>query len=219
MVPAGGADSLPAGLVDRARRLLALRVGPAGGGGRVLLGITGPPGAGKSTLAVAVASALGPVTAVVGMDGFHLANVELRRLGRADRKGAPDTFDAVGYADLLRRLRADPGRRHYAPAYDRNIEEAVAAAVPVDPTVGLVITEGNYLLVDQPPWDEIRPLLDEVWYCDLDETLRLDRLVRRHRQYGKSEAHARRFVADSDTPNARLVETTRHLADLIIGPT
>jgi pantothenate kinase len=166
-------------------------------------------------LASELAAALGPIAVVVGMDGFHLANVELRRLGRADRKGSPDTFDAGGYAALLRRLRADPGRLHYAPAYDRGIEEAVAAAVPVEPSARLIITEGNYLLVEQPPWDEIRPLLDHVWYCNLDETTRTTRLLRRHLQYGKTGADAQRFVAN-DTRNAALVEATRPRADLIV---
>jgi pantothenate kinase len=196
--------------VARARAL----VGP--GHRRVLLGVTGPPGAGKSTLATALEEALGPSAAVVGMDGFHLANVELRRLGRIDRKGAPDTFDPDGYVALLGRLRHHPERRHYAPAYDRTIEEAVAGAVPVDPHVTLVITEGNYLLVEQPPWDQVGALLDEVWYCELDDSVRTARLLERHRRYGKSEEEARRFVSGNDAPNARLVERTRPLADLIV---
>ena len=195
--------------MERARALLA------GHPGRIVLGITGPPGAGKSTLAAALAASLGPISVVVGMDGFHLANVELRRLGREDRKGAPDTFDPGGYGALLRRLRTEPGRLHYAPAYDRSIEEAVAGAVPVEPSARLIITEGNYLLLDQPPWGEIGPLLDHVWYCDLDEALRTARLLRRHRQFGKTDSDARRFVAN-DTRHGALVEATRSRADLII---
>jgi pantothenate kinase len=198
-------------LVERARWF-------AGAPARAVLGITGTPGAGKSTLAAALVDALGPRAVVVGMDGFHLANAELRRLGRQDRKGAPDTFDADGYATLLRRLRAGSDRSIYAPVYDRSIEEAVAAAVPVDPGIGLVITEGNYLLVDRPPWDQIGPLLDQVWYCDVDGAERAARLLRRHRRFGKSDAEARRFVFDSDTPNAEVVEATRSRADLIVDP-
>jgi pantothenate kinase len=208
-----------ADLVERAGSLLAGAPAPGGrelGGRRALLGLTGPPGAGKTTLAAALADAIGPTAAVVGMDGFHLANAELARLGRQDRKGAPDTFDAGGYAALLHRLRASPDEAQYAPAYDRSLEEAVAAAVPVSPDIRLVITEGNYLLLDRPPWDRIRPLLDQVWYRQLDEEVRTDRLLRRHVHFGKSEADAGQFVYGSDAANALLVEATRPLADLVV---
>jgi pantothenate kinase len=132
-----------------------------------LLGITGAPGAGKSTLAAELAGALGPELAVVvGMDAFHLADAELVRLGRRDRKGAPDTFDAHGYLALLRRLRAASEPVTYAPLFRREIEDSIAAAVPVPAGVALVITEGNYLLLDGEPWCRLRALLDEVWYVD-----------------------------------------------------
>src|SRR5688500_10618650 len=137
-------------------RLQALAARP----GRTLLGIVAPPGAGKSTLAAAVAAALPDQVVVVPMDGFHLANVELRRLGRADRKGAPDTFDAAGYAALLRRLREAGGETVYAPTFDHILNEPVAGAIPVPPDTEVVVTEGNYLLLDTPPWDRVRPLLD-----------------------------------------------------------
>ncbi|MFE2170341.1 nucleoside/nucleotide kinase family protein [Streptomyces sp. NPDC059447] len=186
-------------------------------GSRRILGIAGPPGAGKSTLAARLAEALGPDTAVVvPMDGFHLARAELTRLGRADRKGAPDTFDAAGYVALLRRLRGSDGATVYAPAFDRSIEEPIAGSIPVDPGVPLVITEGNYLLHDAGEWAEVRPLLDEAWYLAPEEDLRVRRLVDRHVRHGKDPEHARAWVARSDEPNARLVARGRHRADLVV---
>ncbi|ARF76031.1 nucleoside/nucleotide kinase family protein [Kitasatospora albolonga] len=203
----------PGGLAaatDRARRL-------AETGRRRVLGIAGPPGAGKSTLAERLAGALDGRAVLVPMDGFHLASAELDRLGRADRKGAPDTFDAPGYAALLRRLRdPDPVHPVYAPAFDRALEEPVAGALAVAPDVPLVITEGNYLLLDQGPWAQVRGLLDEVWFLDLDPAVRVRRLVERHVRYGKPPAYARAWVERSDEANARLVERGRGRADAVV---
>ncbi|MEU9254404.1 nucleoside/nucleotide kinase family protein [Streptomyces sp. NPDC048270] len=197
-------------LVGRAAALAAA-------GSRRILGIAGPPGAGKSTLAARLAEALGPRTAVVvPMDGFHLAQAELVRLGLADRKGAPETFDAAGYVCLLRRLRGSEAGTVYAPAFDRSLEEPIAGSVPVGPAVPLVITEGNYLLHDAGQWASVRPLLDEAWYLAPDEDLRVRRLVDRHVRHGKDPAHARGWVARSDEPNARLVAAGRHRADLVL---
>ncbi|SCK36357.1 Panthothenate kinase [Streptomyces sp. ScaeMP-e48] len=203
----------PGGLADateRARRL-------AETGQRRVLGIAGPPGAGKSTLAEKLTEALEGRAVLVPMDGFHLAGAELERLGRADRKGAPDTFDAPGYAALLRRLRdPDPDHPVYAPAFDRALEEPVAGALAVTPDVPLVITEGNYLLLDEGPWAPVRGLLDEVWFLELDPEVRVRRLVERHVRYGKPPAVARAWVERSDEANARLVERGRDLADVVV---
>lgn len=198
------------GLTARARRL-------ALAGGRRVLGIAGPPGAGKSTLAERLVDALGPLAVLVPMDGFHLARAELERLGRADRKGAPDTFDAAGYAALLRRLRApEPGTVVYAPVFDRALEEPVAGAVPVPPDVPLVVTEGNYLLYGEGPWAQVRGLLDESWFLELDDAVRVRRLVDRHVRFGKARTYAERWVAGSDEANARLVAPGRDRADLVV---
>ncbi|WP_416486344.1 nucleoside/nucleotide kinase family protein [Streptomyces sp. CL12] len=189
------------------------------GGRRALLGIAGGPGAGKSTLAASLVRALnadGPWAAHVPMDGFHLADAELDRLGRRDRKGAPDTFDAAGYAALLRRLREEPAEVVYAPGFERVLEQALAGAIPVPPAARLVVTEGNYLLLQEGSWARVRPALDEVWYCEIPEAERIRRLVARHEEFGKEPAAARAWVLGSDQRNAELVATTRGRADLVV---
>jgi len=190
--------------------------GLAGAGSRRVLGITGAPGAGKSTLAAELVAALAPVAVLVPMDGFHLAGAELRRLGRHGRKGAVDTFDAAGYVALLRRLRDAGEECVYAPEFRREIEEPVAGAIAVPRDVPLVVTEGNYLLVRDGPWASVRGLLDEVWFVEVDERVRLDRLVRRHVAYGKDAGAARAWARGSDQRNADLVAATRSRADLVV---
>lgn len=203
-----------AGLLKRAASL----VRP---GHRALLGIAGSPGAGKTTLAERLVSELngdGPAwVAHVPMDGFHLADVELDRLGRRDRKGAPDTFDAAGYAALLRRLREDEDDLVYAPGFERTLEQPVAGAVPVPRTARLVITEGNYLLLRDDAWTRVRAQLDEVWFCELDEAERLRRLVARHEEFGKDHDTAVAWVLGTDQRNADLVAAARDRADLVVG--
>lgn len=197
-------------LTDKANRLIE-------SGGRRILGITGAPGAGKSTLARRLVDALGDKAIEVGMDGFHFARRELARLGRTERKGAPDTFDALGYVALLERLRA-PGNQGvvYAPEFRRDLEEPIGSAVPVPPDVPLVVTEGNYLLLADGPWRHVRPLLDQVWFLAPPEDERLARLIARHRAFGRTEEEARERTFGSDQVNATLVAATADLADLIV---
>jgi pantothenate kinase len=191
-------------------------------GRRALLGIAGSPGAGKTTLAERLVHALNadgdPWVAQVPMDGFHLADAELDRLGRRDRKGAPDTFDAAGYAALLRRLRSpeSDGDVVYAPGFERVLEQPVAGAIPVPPTARLVVTEGNYLLLDTGAWARVRAELDEVWFCETDEDERVRRLVARHEEFGKGHEEAVAWVLGSDQRNAELVAATRERADLVV---
>jgi pantothenate kinase len=180
------------------------------------LGLAGPPGVGKSTLAAAVAAATG--AAVVPMDGFHLADVELRRRGLLDRKGAPETFDAWGYVALLERLRSHPDHVVMAPAFDRQLEQPLAGAIPVSPGQA-VVTEGNYLLLPDEPWPRARSCLDEVWHLTCDVDLRRRRLVERHVRFGKSREEALAWVDRVDEPNAALVEAVRSRADRVLDLT
>ncbi|WP_433036015.1 nucleoside/nucleotide kinase family protein [Actinomycetospora sp. CA-053990] len=182
-------------------------------GRRRVLGIVGGPGAGKSTLAASLA---GPEVAVVGMDGWHLANSVLDRLGRRDRKGAPDTFDAAGYVAFLDRLRSRAATV-WAPEFRREIEEPIAGALEVPPGALVVVTEGNYLLVDEPPWDGVRPLLDEAWFLAPDEDVRRARLIARHERHGRSHAEAVARADGSDGANARVIAATAHRADVVLS--
>ncbi len=198
-------------LLGRAERL-------AGAGGRRILGITGAPGAGKSTLAEQLGAALGPRAVTVPMDGYHLAGSELARVGLAHRKGAPETFDGAGFVALLRRLRDGAEEIVYAPEFRREIEEPIAGAIPVPRDVPLVITEGNYLLLDGEPWAAVAPLLDETWFVDPPEEARLAWLTARHARHGKDPDAAFRWARGPDQANAVLVAATRARADLVLAP-
>jgi len=150
------------------------------------------------------------------MDGFHLANVELARLGRAHRKGAPDTFDSAGYVDLLKRLHSQAADEIiYAPEFRREIEEPIAGAIPIFPETQLLITEGNYLLLEEGHWQKVPTYLDEIWYVDVDDDLRIGRLADRHVQFGRTRDEAVAWVNNTDEPNARLIEQGKHRAHLV----
>lgn len=181
---------------------------------RVIVGITGSPGSGKTALARQIASSVDDAVHVP-MDGFHLADAELRRLGRLDLKGAIDTFDAYGYVALLQRIR-EGAEVVYAPAFDRDIEQPVAGSIRVEPTARLIVTEGNYLLDDDEPWPRVRHALDEVWFVDCAPDERRRRLIARHVEFGKSPEEAQAWVRDIDEPNAERIERVRLKADLVI---
>ncbi|MCB0911922.1 MAG: nucleoside/nucleotide kinase family protein [Propionibacteriaceae bacterium] len=188
---------------------------------RVVVGLCGAPGAGKSTLAGQLADELNsdiPGTAVVvPMDGFHLAASVIATDDRATRRGAPDTFDPDGYAALLRRLRRNREAVVYAPEYRREIEDPVAGAIAVPHACPVVVTEGNYLLHPDPAWRRVRDQLDEVWFVEApSEGLRVTRLIERHEHFGKSPEHARRHVFGSDERNAAQITGHKGSADLVL---
>ena len=183
--------------------------------GRIVLGLSGAPGSGKSTLAAALAAAYG--VPVVPMDGFHRPNAELARMSRMDAKGAPDTFDAEAYAALLRRLHA--GGTVLAPSFEHGQPDPLPDTIEVPAEAGLVVTEGNYLLLDEQRWHAVRAELDQVWHVTTDETMRTARLVARHVQFGKTPEAARAWVARVDQPNAGLVEAAADRADLVLDLT
>jgi pantothenate kinase len=185
-------------------------------GARTVLGLVGAPGSGKSTLAAALKEHFGERAVIVPMDGYHLANSELARLGRAGRKGAEDTFDSAGYVALLRRIRQQQaGEIIYAPEYRREVEEGIAGAIAIHPETQLVITEGNYLLLDRGHWAAVRSLLDRAWYVDVDDNVRRERLVARHMRFGRSRQDAVDWANNTDEPNAQLIASTRVRADEI----
>ncbi|VDR39243.1 Pantothenate kinase [Tsukamurella paurometabola] len=202
---------MTAELLTRARELIARP-------GRALLGIAGAPASGKSTTAEGLVAALGADAVLVPMDGFHLDDAVLRRHGSWERKGAIDTFDDAGFAELLHRLRAADGTV-YAPRFDRALEASLAGAIEVPPGVPLVVTEGNYLLADSGAWPHARAALDEVWFLRIDPALRRDRLVARHMRFGRSPEEARARADGTDETNARLIEATAPRADRIVDGT
>jgi pantothenate kinase len=189
---------------------------------RILVGIAGPPAAGKSTLAISLADALrrdhGPDAAVaIPMDGFHLANAELERLGLANRKGAPETFDAAGFVHLLSRLGTpDEAEVVYAPEFNRSLNESIGSAIPVPASVRTVVVEGNYLLLPRPPWARVRDLLDLVLYVDAPTPTRIEALLRRQRSRGLDRTAAHDWVHRSDEANAALIASTRDRADRVL---
>lgn len=189
------------------------------GSQRVVVGITGPPAAGKSTAATALAERLlasGVPTVVVPMDGFHLAQTVLDQRGWTPEKGAPHTFDAAGYVALIERIRRERDGSVWAPAFERSLEDPVAGSIEVTPQTRLVLTEGNYLLSPEPPWSRLPGLLDAIWYVDTPDPVRLDRLIARRRRYGATMQEATERAHGSDERNAELVRAGRERADALL---
>lgn len=211
MIPASILDPLIA-------RVESLRPSAAD---RVIVGIAGMPGAGKSTLAEELVGALAggewrdSRVAYLPMDGFHLADAELERLGLADRKGAPETFDAGGYAALLARVAS--GETVWAPGFERTLEQPIAQSLPVTANTRIVITEGNYLLLPDPVWRRVRQHLTEAWYVQVNDETRLRRLTWRHVEFGKTPKAAREWVLRSDEANAALIGPSAAAADLVVS--
>ena len=185
---------------------------------RVLIGIIGKPGAGKSTLSKFLMAKLPKeFVTVVPMDGYHLSNKVLKDLKRADRKGAPDTFDVAGFISLVRRIRSEQTQNIYYPIFDRAIEESIAAQGVVTSATKVVIIEGNYLLHNDGGWEVCNDLLDESWMVDVDDDKRISRLISRHIAYGKEPEAAKAWAKGTDEVNAKLIERGRNRADFIVA--
>lgn len=188
------------------------------GGRRLLVAIAGAPGSGKSTLADAAALAINRqrsgIAAVFPMDGYHFDDRLLHIMGRRSRKGAPDTFDVDGLGHMLRRLKQNAEDAIAVPVFDRQIEIARAGARLIPREVEIVLCEGNYLLLQQSPWDSLKPLFDFTVLVDVDEAELRRRLVERWQGYGLSPDEIRAKVEDNDLPNGMVIVTSSSKPDL-----
>ncbi len=190
-------------------------------GQRYILGITGYPGAGKSTVSGSLVNGVnanikGDPAMVVPMDGYHFSNEKLHELKLADLKGIPETFDAHGFISLLERLRNDTTKNVYCPLFDRSIEASIQDAIVIEPKHKLCVVEGNYILLKKEPWSNCRKYFDEVWFLDVTFDTILPRLLDRHIQGGRTPEGAQAKVDSTDLPNARLVEETKIYADKLV---
>jgi pantothenate kinase len=198
-------------------------------GQRTIVGIVGPPGAGKSTVAAALieqlngtgdihrAAAPARPAALLPMDGFHLPQARLVELGRRDRMGAPDTFDVDGFLATLAALRKNEPGTVLAPGFDRTVEEAVPDAIVIGPERSIVVIEGNYLLLDTDGWGAAGALLDVSVFVELDRDVRLTRLIDRHVRFGKSPEAARDWALGPDEANALVITATMVRADHVLA--
>lgn len=201
----------------------AVEAAESAAGRRIVLGLTGPPAAGKSTLAEFIVThareRMGDTwAALFPMDGYHLSNIQLRRLGLEKRKGSPPSFDIGGFVAMLSRLAADSGEDIYVPEYDRSLHEPIAARLLVPAECRLIVTEGNYLALDEPEWREARRFIDRLWYVEAADSLREERLVARQIAGGRPEDAARDWVESNDRPNGELVKLSRERTDRTVTP-
>lgn len=191
---------------------------------RFLLGIAGPPGSGKSTLAELacriwndeINDTTSGAATIVPMDGYHRSNDELLQMGLLHLKGIPATFDPQSFINKLKEIQSQPRETHYCPRFDRSIEASIADDIAVTPEHKVAIVEGNYLLLNEAPWDELSNIFNSIWYIDASESVLLPRLLRRHQAAGKDFDKAREKVESTDLPNARLVERTKTRAHKIL---
>ena len=192
-------------------------------GARYLAAIAGPPGGGKSTLVEGLEAAFrarfgdtpDPV-AILPMDGFHYDDELLTRLGRQARKGAPDTFDVGGFRATLARLAANTEDSVAVPRFDRSIEIARAAARLIHRETPMVLVEGNYLLLDEPPWDMLRDAFDLTAMIMVEEPVLRERLTARWVELGLAPDEVMRKVETNDLPNGRHVYAASRPADIAI---
>lgn len=186
---------------------------------RLIVAIAGPPGAGKSTVAATLCAAINarePVAAaVVPMDGFHLDNAVLDAQNLRKRKGSPPTFDCAGFEVLLKRLR-DINEDIVIPLFDRKLDLARAGAGIVRAGKRILLVEGNYLLLNQPPWDRLAPLFDVTVFLEVDRLDLENRLVQRWLGFGYNVGSAQARALSNDMPNAELVLEESRVADYTV---
>jgi pantothenate kinase len=198
-----------AGLADELER--------RAGAGRVIVAIAGAPGSGKSTMAERLAGKLNGrqpgLAAVLPMDGYHYDDLHLVSAGLRPRKGAPNTFDVGGLFHTLKRLRARDEAEVAVPVFDRQIEIARAGARLIPAEVPVIVAEGNYLLLDQAPWDRLLPLFDLTVMVDVPEHVLRARLRGRWERLGMDEPAIRAKLEENDLPNARAVREGSVAAD------
>jgi pantothenate kinase len=181
---------------------------------RTLIGIVGKPGAGKSTVVEEISKKFDSKTvSIIPMDGFHLSNEELISLGRRDRKGAPDTFNVEGFTSLIKRVKSDSNVDHMFPIFHREIEASIADEGMVPKESKVVVIEGNYLFSEAHGWNGIYPLLDHSWFIEIDDEIRIERLIARHVRYGKTREEAEAWSRGSDETNARFIGLTANRAE------
>jgi pantothenate kinase len=184
---------------------------------RTLIGIVGKPGAGKSTVVEQIKSKFGTgEVSIIPMDGFHLSNEELIELGRRERKGAPDTFNIEGFTTLLKNVKQNQHIDYKFPIFHREIEASVHDEGVVPKESKVVVIEGNYLFSTEYNWEGVFPLLDHTWFIEINDAVRIERLIARHIRYGKTPTEAENWSRGSDEANARFIELTAHRASNII---
>jgi len=184
---------------------------------RTIIGIVGKPGAGKSTVVAEIQKQFSPEeVAIIPMDGYHLSNDELIQLNRRDRKGAPDTFDVEGFTSLIAKVKNELDQEHTFPIFHREIEASKADEGRVSIKARVIVIEGNYLFSDEHNWSGVFPLLDQSWFIEIDDEVRMQRLIARHIKYGKSPQEAESWSKGSDEANAKFITETAHKAQRII---
>ena len=193
---------------------LVQRIKTLSGQDRKLIAIAGAPGSGKSTLAEDLAHKLGPTAAVMPMDGFHLDNDTLHAMELFHRKGAPETFDADGFVALIKRLRGDDTVPY--PTFDRDADRTVPDGGQINETTRIVLVEGNYLLLNQFPWDSLAGLFDMTVRLVVNHETLAARLITRWIDHGLSPENARDRALGNDMVNVRYVDAHSFDPDYVI---
>ncbi len=185
---------------------------------RYMVGIAGPPAAGKSTISATLRDALiaqGESASVVPMDGFHFDDAILNARGHRARKGAPFTFDVLGFEVLLKRIKLrEPDIA--IPVFDRTMELSRAGADIISEEAKFILVEGNYLLLNSAPWNRLKPLLDFTLYIDVPEAELVRRLMQRWHEHGFDEAYAKNWIASNDLLNIRTIQANSTKADMVV---